>query len=94
MCIPTGLERKALLNALGEWEYREKLGGEKTFESILAKGWIEPYSGHNPNSDRFSLTDEGRAAIQRTKPKKPNKEPRLKTLEPRIKPLKSRLDRK
>lgn len=95
MTEPNAFERKALQAAWlgGDWEDRAKLGGEKTFSSLIDKGWIEPYSGHNPQGDRYSITDKGMQAMRMPKTPKPNQGPKLRTLPPRIGPLKGPLDK-
>lgn len=88
-------ERKALQNAAigGEYEHRAKLGGEKTFAKLVERGWIEPYSGHNPYGDKYSITQAGQEARKLPPCTRPGRDTRLKTLPPRIGELKGRLDR-
>jgi hypothetical protein len=89
------LERKALRNAAlgGEWEYRAKIGGEKTFATLLQNGWIEPFPGHNPDGDRYSITPAGREARKLPPCPRPGRDPRLQGLPSRLRGSKGRLDR-
>lgn len=94
MKIPNTRERNALENAglCLDWEHRAKLGGEKTFSSLIENKWIEPFSGHNPRNDRFTITDLGREALRANPDRKVNtaRKP-LKTLPPSLKQLPDRL---
>jgi hypothetical protein len=85
-------EKKALQAAsIGmPWEYRARLGGAKTFTKLLERGWIEPFSGHNPNGDRYSITEAGMEA--RNLPSCPGRQKgsRLNTLPPLISEAKGR----
>ncbi len=93
MTPPNARERKALRELTGEWEHRAKLGGTKTFADLIAKGWIVPFQGYNPNSDRFSITDLGRAARAMPGPTKVRSAPKLKELpSTRLTPLRGRFD--
>lgn len=86
MKAPTTRERQALQNAKlgGKWEYKAKLGGEKTFKSLLENGWIEPYAGHNPNGDCYSITPQGEEAYNLPNAPKKRSAPNLKTLGSRL----------
>lgn len=77
-------EMKALKAITGEWEHRSKLGGEKTFETLLAKGWIVPFAGYDLRGEKFSLTDAGRAAVALGPAPKIRTVPRLKEAPPRL----------
>jgi hypothetical protein len=87
MAAPNAKERSALQNASGEWEYREKLGGAKTFQSLLDNRWIKPFSGHNPAGDKFTITQLGREALKLTAPALPRSR-RLRSLQPQVRILK------
>lgn len=89
---PNALELAALKTLTSEWEHRAKLrAGDKTFASLLAKGWIAPFAGHNPNGDRYSITEAGRAARSLGPEPKMRRKSGLKSLPPRLKEVKSRL---
>ena len=93
MTPPNARERKALRDLTGEWEHRSKLGGEKTFADLITKGWIVPFRGHNPNGDRYSITDLGRAARAMPVPENVRGAPRLKELpSTRLRRLPGRFD--
>jgi hypothetical protein len=86
---PNARELKALKNITDEWEHRAKLyAGEKTFAALIAKGWIVPFQGHNPNGDRYSITETGRLARSLGLPEASPSRPRLKTATPRLSEIK------
>ncbi len=83
---PNARERKAL-EALQfqEWEWKAQLYvGEKTFASLSEKGWIAQFQGHNPDGDKISITDLGRAALAMPKPMAVRKPTRLKEAPARL----------
>lgn len=95
MTLPNTRERKALKALQFEqWEYKTQLYvGDKTFADLIGKGWIAPFQGHNPNGDRISITDLGRAALAIPEPAKVRSARRLKELpSTRLRPVPGRFD--
>lgn len=85
-----GRELTALKTFTSEWEHRSKIRGAQTLATLLAKGWIELFAGYNPNLDRYSITEAGRAARSLGPEPKVRRKSGLKTLPPTLNELKSR----
>jgi hypothetical protein len=94
MTAPNARERKALAALqFEEWEHKAQLYvGEKTLADLTEKGWIAPFQGHNPNGDRFSITDLGRDALALPQPATVRTSPGLKQLPPILRPLRGPFD--
>lgn len=91
---PTTLELKALRELTYEWEHRAKLGGTKTFAALIENGWIEPFAGHDPQGNRFQITEAGRAARSAGLAPKTARPTKLKLATTRLKELPPLLGRR
>lgn len=74
------------------WENRAQLYvGEKTISSLLELGYIEPLPPVPTGTERFKITQTGRAAVRTPRASKEQPKRRLSTLKPRLATMPARL---
>jgi len=86
-------QRKALaILDRQQWENRAQLYvGEKTISSLIELGYIEPMPPVPTGTERFKITEAGRAAIRAPRVSKEQPKRRLTTLKPRLATMPPRL---